>query len=152
VLYDFSPNLDLAEQKRSTDTETVAVFLFAANHVSERIDSVGSNIPGGWLVGMPDILPHVNAMKAIIASPKPPWVDYLPSPVGDHLSDTNTVVFEVSRKLFLISVYRHRRARYRTGSGSGSVTGGAFSGDLLGGGDVTGSGVGSTGSSSGMTV
>jgi hypothetical protein len=38
------------------------------------------------------------------------------------------------------------------GCGSGLVTGGALSGDLLGGGGTTGSEVGDTGSSSGTTV
>ncbi len=42
--------------------------------------------------------------------------------------------------------------RYSTGSGSGLVTGGVLFGDLLGGGGVTGSGVGDTGSSSGISV
>src|SRR6266702_564173 len=41
---------------------------------------------------------------------------------------------------------------YRTGSGSCWVTGGAFSGDLLGGSGLTGSAVGNTGSPRGMTV
>jgi len=36
-------------------------------------------------------------------------VHYLPSPVGHDLSHTNAVVFEVSGKLILISVYRHRK-------------------------------------------
>ncbi len=44
------------------------------------------------------------------------------------------------------------RVRYSTGSGSGLVTGGAMSGNLLGGGGVTGSAVGDTGSFSGITV
>jgi hypothetical protein len=41
---------------------------------------------------------------------------------------------------------------YSAGCGSGLVTGGAFCGDLLGGGGLTGSAVGDTGSSRGMTV
>src|SRR5713101_6962273 len=41
---------------------------------------------------------------------------------------------------------------YSTGWGSGLVTGGVLLGDLLGGGGVTGSGVGDTGSSSGISV
>src|SRR6266567_8370541 len=41
---------------------------------------------------------------------------------------------------------------YSAGSGSGFVTGGAFSGDLLGGAGSTGSAVGDTGSSKGTTV
>jgi hypothetical protein len=44
------------------------------------------------------------------------------------------------------------RPPYRTGSGAGWVTGGAFSGDFSGGGGLTGSAVGDTGSSRGMTV
>jgi hypothetical protein len=42
--------------------------------------------------------------------------------------------------------------RYSIGSGSGLVTGGVLFGDLLGGGGVTGSGVGDTSSSSGISV
>jgi len=41
---------------------------------------------------------------------------------------------------------------YSTGWGSGLVTGGVLFGDLLGGGGVTGSEVGDTGSSSGISV
>src|SRR5713226_6850206 len=42
--------------------------------------------------------------------------------------------------------------RYSTGWGSGLVTGGVLFGDLLGGGGGTGSGVGDTGPSSGISV
>src|SRR6266700_5290432 len=107
VLYDFFPNLDLAEQERSAHTENVAVFLFATDHVSEGINSVGSYVAG--VVRIPDIVPHVNAVQSVITAPKPPWVHYLPSPVGHDLSHTNAVVFEVSCKLILILVYRHRK-------------------------------------------
>jgi hypothetical protein len=41
---------------------------------------------------------------------------------------------------------------YRTGSGSGFLSGGAVIGDFSGGGGTTGSWVGDTGSSRGMTV
>jgi hypothetical protein len=74
-------------------------------------------------------------------------------------SSRNGSTLEGSRKLVLIPVYDHDNhgrgypgAGYSTGSGSGLVTGGVLFGDLLGGGGVTGSGVGDTGSSSGISV
>src|SRR6266851_10257462 len=84
-------------------------------------------------------------------------MNHSPTPVCDDLSDTNALVLEGSRKFVLILVcdrnQRHRfRLRYSTGWGSGLVTGGVLFGDLRGGGGVTGSAVGDTGSSSGMIV
>ncbi len=106
-------------------------------------------------MGVPDVISHVDAVEALIAVPKPPGVDHLPSPVGDDLSDTNAVVFDLPRTPIFNRAHDRRgdpAHRYRTGSGSGSVTGGAFSGDFWGGGGVTGSRVGDTDSSRGMTV
>ena len=113
------------------------------------------HISGGWLVGMPDVIFHQNTVEAVIAAPKPPWVNHTPRSVRDDLSHTNAIVFEMPRNSIFTRAH-HRRGdpahRYRIGSGSGSVTGGAFSGDFWGGGGVTGSRVGDTGSFRGMTV
>src|SRR5437867_12705659 len=98
------------------------------------------HISGGWLVGMPDVISPEYAVQAFITFPPPTWLNHSPSPVGDDLSNTNALVPWTVRKLVLISVRCdecHGRLRYR--SGSGTVTGGAFSGDLLGGGGITGS-------------
>ncbi len=101
-----------------------------------------SHISAGWLIWMPDVIFHEDAVEPVIAAPKPPWVDYTPSSVRDNFSDTNAIVLEtLGNPIFT-------RA-HRTGSGSGLVTG-VFSGDLAGG--FTGSRVGGTGSSRGMTV
>jgi len=81
-------------------------------------------------------------VQAVITFPPPTWLNHSPSPARDDLSNTNALVPWTFRKLVLISVRRdeyHGRLRYRTGSGSGTVTGDAFSGDLLGGGGITGS-------------
>src|SRR6266700_5399101 len=58
--------------------------------------------------------------------------------------------FAIRFSLALMIVCGHHR--YFAGCGSGLVTSGAFSGNLLGGGGLTGSRVGDTGSSRGMTV
>jgi len=91
---------------------------------------------------MPDVIFHEDAVEPVIAAPKPPWVDCTPSSVRDNFSDTHAVVLEtLGNPIFT-------RA-HRTGSGSGLVIG-AFSGNF--GGGITGSRVGETGSSRGMTV
>ncbi len=104
-----------------------------------------SHISAGWLVWIPDVIFHKNAVEPAIAAPKPPWVDYTPSSVRDNFSDTNAVVLETHRN----PIFTRAHDGYRTGSGAGLVTG-AFSGNV--GGGVTGSRVGDTGSPRGMTV
>jgi hypothetical protein len=115
-----------------------------------------SYISGGWLVGVPDVIFHKNAVQAVIAAPKPTFVDHPPYSVRDDLSHTKAVVFEMPRNPILTRAHDRLRGpghhRYSAGCGSGFVTGGALWGNLLGGGGLTGSAVGETGSSRGMTV
>jgi hypothetical protein len=102
---------------------------------------------------MPDVISHVDAVKMVIALPKPTWVNHPPSPIGNNLSSTNALVFEPPRKRVFIGAHdRYSRPHYFTGSSSGLVTGPGLVGALLGGGGLTGSAVGDTGSSRGMTV
>jgi hypothetical protein len=91
-------------------------------------------------------------MQAVVAAPKPTWATHPPRPIGNNLSSTNALVSEPRSKLVI--AYAHGREPHVSyaGCGSGLVTGGAFSGGFLGGGNLTGSAVGDTGSSSGMTV
>src|SRR6266516_4101253 len=101
-----------------------------------------SHISAGWLIWIPDVIFHEDAVEPVIAAPKPPWVDYTPSSVRDNFSDTNAIEHET------LDTPISTRAQ-RIGSGSGLVTG-VFSGELAGG--FTGSRVGGTGSSRGMAV
>jgi len=102
---------------------------------------------------MPDVISHVDAVKMVIALSKPTWVNHPPSPIGNNLSSTNALVFEPPRKRVFIGAHdRYSRPHYFTGSSSGLITGPGLVGALLGGGGLTGSAVGDTGSSRGMTV
>jgi len=115
-----------------------------------------SNITRGWLIEMPDVISHSHAVQPVIAVPKRASINHPPRPVRDNLSRTDTLVFDPFRSFAEICEHDpdpHLSLRYFAGSGSGVITGGELLGDLLGGGDGrTGSAVGDTGSSSGMTV
>jgi hypothetical protein len=114
-----------------------------------------SHISGGWLVGVPDVIFYEHAVEVVITAPKPTRLNHPPRSVRDDLPQTKAVVFEVPRNRIFTRVHARRCSlghRYSAGCGSGLVTGGAFWGDLLGGGGLTGSAVGDTGSSRGMTV
>jgi len=63
-----------------------------------------SHISGGWLVGVPDVIFYKNAVQAVIAAPQPTRLNHSPSSVRDDLSHTDAVMFEMPRKLILISV------------------------------------------------
>jgi len=43
-------------------------------------------------------------MQAVIATPQPSWLNHPPCPVGDDLSNANTLVPKGRRKLILIGV------------------------------------------------
>src|SRR6266536_1578987 len=111
---------------------------------------MGSYISGGCLVGVPNVIFHKNAVQAVVAVPKPTPGNHPPCSVRDDLSHTKASVFEMLAIRFSLALMRVLPTRYRTGSGSGWVTGGAFSGDF--GGGMTGSCVGDTGASRGITV
>src|SRR6266566_7064552 len=96
-----------------------------------------SYISGGWLVGVPNVIFHKNAVQAVIAAPEPTPVNHPPCSVRDDLSHTKAVVFEMPRNPIFTRAHEGSCPRYGTGSGFGSVTGGAFSGDF--GGGMTGS-------------
>src|SRR6266516_6729169 len=63
-----------------------------------------SYISGGWVVGVPDVVFHKNAVEAVIAAPKPTRLNHPPCSVSDDLSHTDAVVFEMPRQLILISL------------------------------------------------
>jgi hypothetical protein len=152
VFYDLAPDFDLAVQQRPIRI-AVTIVVARTDHVSEGVNPVRSHIAGGWLIGMPDIVSHMDAVEPIIAAPKQARNYHPPSTIGDNLSRTNALVFEPRGKLVVIWAPDHGPpARYFAGCGSGLVTGGGLLGALLGGGGITGSAVGDTGSSSGITV
>src|SRR5262249_47144234 len=102
---------------------------------------------------MPDVISLVDAVEEVVAPAKPTWLNHQPSPTSDDLSHTNALVSELPRKLVVIRTHDYNsRAHNLAGCGSGLVTGTGSLGTLLGGGGITGSAVGVTGSSSGMTV
>jgi len=114
---------------------------------------VGSHITGGRLIRVPSVISHVDAVEAVIAAPNPTRRNHPPSPTSNNLSHTNALVSESPRKLVVIRTHDYNsRAHYLAGCGSGLVTGSGSLGTLLGGGGISGSAVGVTDSSSGMTV
>src|SRR5207249_2848600 len=106
---DLAPDFDLAEQKRPITARSVAIVFSGTDHVSERIDAVGSHIAGSWLIRMPDAVFHKHAMQEIIASPQPTGLDHPPRPIRYDLSNTDALVLERSRKLVVIWVCGHRQ-------------------------------------------
>lgn len=73
-----------------------------------------SNISAGWLIGVPNEIFHKNAVEAVIAAPKPPWVDYTPRSVRNYFSNTNAAVPEACRKLVVIPIWNEYRGHFRT--------------------------------------
>ncbi len=118
----------------------------------ERVDPVRSHIAGGWLIGVPDVAFHEYTLQAVVAVPKPTWVNHPPRPIRNNLSSTNALVFDPRSKLVVAYAHGREHIRYFAGCGSGLVTGARFLGSVLGGGGLTGSSVGDTGSARGMTV
>jgi hypothetical protein len=65
---------------------------------------VGFDITGRWLVWMPDIIPYVNAVQAILNALVPSKLKNLPSSICNDLSDPKSFVLEVFCKPIMISV------------------------------------------------
>jgi Resolvase, N terminal domain len=153
MLDDLAPDFDLAEQKRPMSSLSIAVVVPATDQIPKRIDAVSSYIPRGWLVGVPNIVSHEYAVQQIVASAYPVCLNDLPCPIRNDLAYTDALVPERPRK-FIVVARRHwqHHGCYATRWGSGFLTGGVGFGALFGGGGVTGSLVGDTGSSSGITV
>src|SRR5947207_4774885 len=87
MLDDLSPDFHSAKQYLPVANRE-SMFLPGADHVTERVDAVCSHIPGSWLVGLPEVVSHVNAAKPVIGLPQPPQTDS-PCPICDYLSDPN---------------------------------------------------------------
>jgi|SRR6266852_7595222 len=98
-----------------------------------------SYISRGWLVGMPDVIFHKNAVEAVIAAPKPTRLDHSPRSIRDDFSNTNAFLFDMPRNPIFSRAHDGPTHALPHWLGLRSVTGGAFSGDLLGGGGITGS-------------
>ena len=154
VLDHFAPDFDLSEQQHPV--RTIVIFSRRPDHVPKGINAVRLHITGGWLVGEPDIISHINAAKPVIAIVKPIRGYHAPSTIRNDLSRANALVFEPPSKLVVTWVHYvnepDRHLGYFAGSGSGLVTGAGLPGALLGGGGKTASAVGETGSSTGITV
>jgi len=106
-------------------------------------------IAGCRPVGIPNVITHSHAVQEI-ASAQPSRYNHPPCAIRNDLPDANTLMPDSPCKLVVVG---HGSLRfYGTGCGSGFVTGCVGLGVLFGGGGVTGSFVGDTGSSSGMTV
>jgi hypothetical protein len=71
VFYDLAPDFDLAEYQRPIAELYITIVLIRSYHVPEGVNSVRCHITGGWLVGVPDIISHVDAVETVIAAPKP---------------------------------------------------------------------------------
>ena len=71
MLDDLAPDFDLAEQKRSVRSLSVAVVPSATDCISKRIDAVSSHITGCWPIRVPDVIPHENAMQEVVGSAEP---------------------------------------------------------------------------------
>jgi hypothetical protein len=63
---------------------------------------------------MPDIIPYVNAVQAILNALVPSKLKNLPSPICNDLSDPKSFVLEVFCKPIMISVCWHQRQSFPT--------------------------------------
>src|SRR5712691_12351570 len=84
-----------------------------------------SNITGGWLIELPDVISHSHAVQPVIAGAA--FVNHPPRSVRDNLSRTDALAFDPFRSFEKIcgnDHHWHLSLRYLTGSGSGVVTGG----------------------------
>src|SRR6266487_4245694 len=147
MLHYLPPDFDSTEQQRPAHAGIIAIFFLGLDYVLKRINAVHMHIAGGWLVKVPDVISHEDAVQTVIAAPKPTRVNYPPRPVCDDLSYSKALVLEGSRKLVLIPVYDHDNhgqrnltaaqqiaEQYSTRYQARAPTRGVVFGDLLGGG------------------
>ena len=103
LLDDLAPDFDLAEQKRSVRSLSVAVVPSATDCIPKRIDAVSSHITGCWPIRVPDVIPHENAMQ----EGRRLCGTSLPHP------DTNALVSQRPRKLIVIGYHDSTTPRLR---------------------------------------
>src|SRR5437762_10211884 len=114
---------------------------------------MGPDIAAGWLIGIPNVLPHSHAVKALLVDWRPSLLDHPPCPICDYLSHPNARMPYCLGPPVLVMKRREAaddktpQRPYSALWGSGLVMGDAGSGDRFGGGGETRSGVGATGSS-----
>ena len=113
MLDDFAPDFDLAEQKRSVRSLSVAVVPSATDCISKRIDAVSSHITGCWPIRVPDVIPHENAMQEVVGSAEPVCLNDPPRSIRNDLPDTNALVSQRPRKLIVIGYHDSTTPRLR---------------------------------------
>src|SRR5436305_14966806 len=50
---------------------------------------MGPDIAAGWLIGIPNVLPHSHAVEALLVDWRPSLLDHRPCPICDYLSHPN---------------------------------------------------------------
>src|SRR5947207_15709739 len=50
---------------------------------------MGPDIAAGWLIGIPNVLPHSHAVKALLVDWRPSLLDHPPGSICDYLSHPN---------------------------------------------------------------
>jgi hypothetical protein len=63
-----------------------------------------SYVTGRGFIGVPDVMLHVDTVKAVIAFPAPMGLEHSPRSICDDLPDTDAFVPQSARKLVLILV------------------------------------------------
>src|SRR5438874_12488743 len=103
---------------------------------------MGPDIAAGWLIGIPNVLPHSHAVEALLVDWRPSLLDHPPCPICDYLSHPNASMPYCLGPPVLVMKSggaADDKPRHRPSSalwGSWVVTGEACSGDRFGGGDT----------------